>query len=226
MFRRSVILLSLLLLSWPRPCGAMTAPPGPPASCDLAAAAAERTHHLPAGLLAAIGRVESGRPDAAGHVRPWPWTIDAAGAGAWLASAAAAVAAVEALQRQGQRNIDLGCFQVNLQHHPAAFATLAAAFDRQTNAEYAAGFLAALYARTGSWPDAVAAYHSASPAQGTAYRTQVFAQWAQTPPPDGPPAPPPGGEVVIAGVHIWTPLIAGNAPRIVRISSPGASLAP
>jgi len=227
MVRKSAILLSLALpLSWPPCCGAMTMAE-PPASCDLAAAAAERGHHLPAGILAAIGRVESGRADAAGHVGPWPWTIDAAGAGAWLPSGAAAVAAVAALQRQGQRNIDVGCFQVNLEHHPDAFATLAAAFDPQTNADYAAGFLAALHARTGSWPDAVAAYHSAEPALGAAYRARVFAAWINgPPPPDDPPGPPAGGEVVIAGVHIWTPVRAGTAPRAIRIDAPAQSLAP
>jgi hypothetical protein len=222
------MLLSLLLpLWWPRLCDAMMTPAGPPESCDFAAAAAERSHHLPAGILAAIGRVESGRADAAGHVGPWPWTIDAAGEGAWLPSAAAAIAAVEALQRQGRRNIDVGCFQVNLQHHPDAFATLAAAFDPQVNADYAAGFLAALHARTGSWQDAVAAYHSAEPAQGAAYRALVFARWADAPPaPDGAAAPIPRGEVVMSGVHIWTPLTAGSAPRVIRINEPAQSLAP
>ncbi len=139
----------------------------------------------------------------------------------WLPSGAAAVATVAALQRQGQRNIDVGCFQVNLGYHPDAFPTLAAAFDPQSNADYAAGFLATLYARTGTWQDAVAAYHSATPWQGAAYRTRVFAQWADAPPPPANrPAPVPGGDVVIAGVHIWTPVIAGTAPRVIRIGIP------
>jgi len=176
---------------------------------------------LPAGLLAAIGRVESGRADTAGHIAPWPWTIDAAGAGAYLPSVAAAVAAVQALHEQGSRNIDVGCFQVNLEQHPGAFATLEAAFDPWINADYAASFLSALRQRTGSWEAAVAAYHSALPALGIPYRGQVFASWAGAAPrPDAAPGgidPRIGAPVVIAGVRIWTPGAPGTAPKAIHI---------
>jgi len=54
----------------------------PASQCDQAAAAAERQYALPPGILAAIGRVESGRTDPASHaLHPWPWSIDAGGAG-------------------------------------------------------------------------------------------------------------------------------------------------
>jgi hypothetical protein len=188
------------------------------ATCDVAAEAAERSHQLPAGILAAIGRVESGRADAAGHVVPWPWTIDAAGSGAYLPSVAAAVASVQTLQQRGQRNIDVGCFQVNLQQHPDAFPSLEAAFDPQTNADYAAAFLAALRQRTGSWDAAVAAYHSADPALGIPYRGQVFAQWGDNAPPaDAATAARTGGFIVMAGVRVWTPSAPGTAPRMIRL---------
>jgi hypothetical protein len=205
-----------------------------PASCDLAADAAERNHHLPAGILAAIGRVESGRADGAGHVAPWPWTIDAAGTGAFMPSAPAAIAAVTALRRQGLRNIDVGCFQVNLQQHPDAFPSLDAAFDPWANAEYAAGFLESLRQRTGSWTGAVAAYHSSVPELGIPYREQVLLQWQDIMPwfgggvPAGVLGPDRrrGGSVVIAGVRIWVPGAPGTGPTAIRVNGPGQDGSP
>ena len=61
------------------------------------------------------------------------------------------------------RSIDVGCMQVNLLHHPQAFATLEQAFDPPTNARYAARFLISLFHQTADWPKAGALYHSATP---------------------------------------------------------------
>src|SRR5258708_6802342 len=48
---------------------------------------------LPAGLLLAIGQVESGRPDPlTGRVEPWPWTTNHAGEGHHFTSAQEAIA--------------------------------------------------------------------------------------------------------------------------------------
>jgi Transglycosylase SLT domain len=214
-------LVVLMWLSWPSLGLVMAQDDDPRAACDRAAATAERSHGLPSGILAAIGRVESGRADTTGSVVPWPWTIDAAGAGEFLPSVEAAVDAVRALQQRGLRNIDVGCFQVNLEQHPDAFDTLAAAFDPQVNADYAAGFLSGLRRRTGNWDAAVAAYHSALAARGIPYRGQVFAQWAgMAARADVSTQADRGGSVVIAGVRVWTPGTAGTARRVIRIASP------
>ena len=82
----------------------------------------------------------------------------------------------------GFRSIDVGCLQVNLMYHPAAFSSLEQAFDPVANARYAARFLDALYDRSQDWIKAVADYHSQTPALGAAYRNRVLARW---PPPDG-----------------------------------------
>jgi hypothetical protein len=220
--RGSVLLLFVVLtVGWLSPTRSRAQ--ALPAVCDAAARTAERSHRLPSGILGAIGRVESGRPDPDGRLTPWPWTINAAGAGAYLPSADAAIAAVQALQRRGLHSIDVGCFQVNLEQHPDAFATLAAAFDPQANADYAAGFLTALHERTGSWDAAVAAYHSALPERGIPYRGQVFARWAGGASLPGAPADVhPGGFVLIAGVRIWTPGTPGTAPRIIHMAGASA----
>jgi hypothetical protein len=146
-------------------------------SCEQAAGIAETALALPAGLLLAIGQVESGRSQAAGLRAPWPWTVQGGGAGRFFASAAAAMQAVQGLRATGVQSIDIGCFQVNLLYHPDAFADLASGFDPLGNALAAARFLAALHAELGSWEAAVAAYHSRSDAPGGAYRDAVFAAW-------------------------------------------------
>ena len=107
--------------------------------CEAAIASAESAVSLPPRLLGAIAKVESGRPDATtGAIHPWPWTIDAEGQGQFFATKEQAIAAVRALQAQGVQSIDVGCMQVNLMHHPRAFASLDQAFDPTTNARYTA----------------------------------------------------------------------------------------
>jgi hypothetical protein len=173
----------------------------PDASCARAAAIAEAEANIPAGLLLAIGQIESGRDDAAGRSMPWPWTVQDGATGRFLDSADAAVDAVRRLRAAGERSIDIGCFQMNLLHHPDAFADLASGFDPLANARAAAGFLAGLHAELGSWERAVAAYHSRTEALGGPYRDHVLSAWHGAPP----------GAVISAGfartsgVRVWGP---------------------
>jgi len=148
--------------------------------CEQAIARAEVFGRTPAGMLAAIGQVESGRPDPrTGTMRPWPWTIDADGVGQFFATKAQAVAAVAALQAEGVRSIDVGCMQVSLMHHPDAFASLDQAFDPLSNTTFAVRFLNTLYRSTGSWPKAIAAYHSDTPSIADDYQRRVLVTWQQ-----------------------------------------------
>ncbi len=147
----------------------------PGLQCRQAVRAAERAAAMPDQLMAAIAMVESGRTDAQGGQHPWPWTINAEGNGQVFNTKAEAIAAVRALQASGVRSIDVGCMQVNLMYHPDAFGSLEQAFDPAANAAYAARFLTRLYAQTGSWPRATAAYHSATPERGEAYQRKVAA---------------------------------------------------
>ncbi len=173
--------------------------PGAPARasgadpCREAIASVEPGSGLPPGLLEAIALVESGRPDPRGGVSPWPWASNAAGTGRFHATRAEAVGAVAALRAQGVRSVDVGCMQVNLHHHPAAFASLEDAFDPLANVRYAAGFLAELHRRAGGdWARAIGWYHSTTPNRAAAYRARVLAGF-ESPPGASPPA---GGVVV------------------------------
>ncbi len=152
--------------------------PSPGAQCRAAIAQAERAGGIPAQLLAAIGRVESGRRDpVSGSYSPWPWTVNAEGRGYFFDSKAEAIAAVRKMRADGMRSIDVGCMQVNLMHHPDAFASLEAAFDPMQNATYAAKFLNDLHSQGNGWPQAAALYHSANPELGEPYQRKVLAAW-------------------------------------------------
>jgi hypothetical protein len=131
-------------------------------------------------LLAAIGRVESGRRDpGTGIWGAWPWTINAEGTGAYFDTKAEAIQAVEALRARGVRSIDVGCMQVNLMHHPTAFPNLDMAFEPAVNADYAARFLIQLHEQTGDWTTATADYHSANPDEGGPYAAKVTSVWPE-----------------------------------------------
>ena len=164
-------------------------------ACAPAIEAAERAARTAPGLLAAIGLVESGRRDPrSGQRQPWPWTVNAEGAGTYHPSKDAAIQAVQALQARGVQSIDVGCMQVNLLHHPAAFRSLEQAFDPAANAAYAARFLTSLRARTADWPAAAAAYHSFTPERGAQYAKLIAAVWGGAPVPVV--STPSGAEVV------------------------------
>ena len=193
---------------------------GASALCLPAIAAAERSARLPAQLLQSIAYIESGRRDPeSGRSVPWPWTINAAGVGHFYASKEEAVVAVRLFQAGGVRSIDVGCAQVNLQHHPHAFESLEGAFDPETNANYAARFLKALFSSTGSWPLAAASYHSSTPWRGYAYARKVLAIWPDAsrygslPGPGPGPAPAPLGRRAV-NYSIYTPKFAAQVQRI------------
>lgn len=141
-------------------------------SCGAAAAIAAAETGVPEPLLQAIALVESGRRQA-GRTTPWPWAVNDHGKGHWFASRREAVRHVERQLAAGRTSVDVGCFQVNWRWHGTAFESVAAAFDPLTNARYAARFLAGLHEETGSWPQAVGRYHSATPHLGRAYRARV-----------------------------------------------------
>lgn len=177
------VLTALLLLSSATAQAAVfnpltAAPPG--LLCRAAIATAEAGQAIPAHLMAAIGRVESGRRDeATGTQHPWPWTVNAEGQGFYFDTKPQAIAAVRAMQARGVKSIDVGCMQVNLMHHPDAFPGLEQAFDPPANTAYAARYLRQLFVQSGDWTKAVALYHSATPELSEPYAKKVMALWPE-----------------------------------------------
>lgn len=144
--------------------------------CEAAADQQERQRRIPKHLLRAIAAVESGRWDASSRANiAWPWTVTAKGKGRFLPSKEAAIRAVQALQRQGVTNIDVGCMQINLFYHADAFETLDEAFEPASNVAYAAKFLTELRKARRSWTRAVRFYHSADPRRQRHYGRKVHA---------------------------------------------------
>ncbi|MCC6716407.1 MAG: lytic transglycosylase domain-containing protein [Acetobacteraceae bacterium] len=164
--------------------------------CRAAISAAERAHGIPAGLLLAIGLVESGRTDpATGQRHPWPWAVNAEGRGALFDTREGALAFVRQSEAAGTRSIDIGCMQVNRVHHPDAFASLEQGFDPAANADYAARFLRQLKEGPGGgdWMKAAGFYHSQTPERAEPYRARVQAALGGLPQAARLPVAMPGG---------------------------------
>lgn len=138
----------------------------------------ERQYGIPVHLLSAIASTESGRwHDSLRIALPWPWTINAEGKGYYYDSKDAAVTAARNMRLQGVKSMDVGCMQVNLMHHPNAFANLEQAFEPESNVAYAASFLRSLFDEQGNWKSAAAAYHSKTPMFGSQYVSRVYDRW-------------------------------------------------
>ncbi len=147
-------------------------------SCDAPIAHWERELKIPARLLKAVALAETGRWDPVQRASfAWPWTVTAGKGGTYHDSKADALKEVRALKARGRSNIDVGCMQINLFHHPNAFASLEEALDPMRNVEYAARYLARQYAATGSWTEAAGAYHSTNPDFNQSYKMKVVALW-------------------------------------------------
>ena len=136
--------------------------------CDQAAWQASQATGVPLSVMKAISLTETGRKRD-GAFRPWPWTVNMEGAGAWFDTRVEAYDFVQENFARGARSFDVGCFQINYKWHGQHFASIDEMFDPLANAFYAARFLSELYAETGSWTDAAGAYHSRTPEHAERY---------------------------------------------------------
>lgn len=205
-----------LISAFPRPAAASEAAS---AVCAAEVARHERAQGIPAHLLKAISIVESGRWDAERKASiAWPWTVMAEGKGRFLPSKDAAIAEVRALKARGVRNIDVGCMQVNLRHHPTAFANIEEAFDPAANVAYAARFLRALYDNTNNWPVAASYYHSQTPSLAAIYRGKLMVAW------DAAKAGKAPGATVLASLNDGQPKLGKTQTRESTLTPQAQSL--
>jgi hypothetical protein len=144
------------------------------ALCDSAAVQASRRHGVPLDVMGAVTRAETGR-NRDGTLLPWPWTVNMEGAGRWFGTRQEAQAFATQQFSAGARSFDVGCFQINYKWHSAAFSSLEEMFDPVTNADYAARFLAELFAEFGDWTAAAGAFHSRSPEFAQLYEARFSA---------------------------------------------------
>ncbi len=164
-------------------------------ACNAAIATAERKSAMPKRVMGTIALVESGRVVGT-RIVPWPWSVNVAGTGYYYETKEAAIDAVRTFTAAGQRSIDVGCMQINLAAHPAAFDSLDTAFEPAANADYAARFLRTLYQQSGRFATAMTAYHSQTPEFANDYARKLLAVWPGAADlgltvDTAPPAPPP-----------------------------------
>ncbi|MCA8927213.1 MAG: lytic transglycosylase domain-containing protein [Alphaproteobacteria bacterium] len=202
---------------------AQAAPRAAPTVCASAAATAARESGVPEEWLQAIALVESGRVQRQGRTA-WPWAVNDHGEGLWFANKREAVRHVQRQLAAGRTSVDVGCFQINWRWHGEAFDGVADAFDPLANARYAARFLRQLRDETGSWPEAVGRYHSATPHLNRAYRARVARarEVVETGPrPVRRALPPAAGGVVLAMLHAAEPLLRAPARPLLVRAEPG-----
>jgi soluble lytic murein transglycosylase-like protein len=134
-------------------------------------------HGIPVELLYAMALAESGKQVAAGH-RPWPWTLNIAGRGAYFASREAAWLALDRSLADGQSSVDIGLMQVNWRYHADALGSTWRALDPYHNLTVAAGILKRCYRKRRDWWPSVGCYHAPSNDQrARRYRERVLAHW-------------------------------------------------
>lgn len=192
--------------------------------CDLAAFQAAAESAVPLPVLTAITRAET--EARRGRVQgPWPWTINHAGVGEWFETREEALSRIGTLVARGE-SLDIGCFQINTRWHAQAFASAEEMIDPLTNARYAARYLTDLYAETGEWKSAVAAYHSRDPDRGAGYaeRVALIMRAPDTPvSPPGIPGPAPrenGFPLLLAGDPVSTGSLFGASGSVGPLVGP------
>jgi hypothetical protein len=191
--------------------------------CLDAIAKQEAVYGMPGGLLKAIARVESSGSPYGTRSKPWPWTLNVGGAAHYYPTKDAALTALQGFKAASDVNIDVGCMQISLRHHPKAFPDLATALDPVANVDYGALFLASLKARSGDWMIAAGDYHSTTPGFGDTYRGLVQIAWT------GEPLPAPMVNVVRATLPAGPAVIdirsIGEATVVRRLDKDGQPIA-
>lgn len=131
-------------------------------------AATAALYAIPPGLFYAIALQESGR-----RGRPWPWTLNVAGAGSYYPSLGAVWDALNGFVLQRPRNIGVGYMQLTWPYNLHLLTDLYLALEPRENLRLAATLLRANYEETGSWWQATAFYHSRTPWRGRDYAGRV-----------------------------------------------------
>lgn len=157
------------MLGSPSPIWAAVDRPSDLCGRALQLAAAETG--VPIAVLRAISMIESGR-SIEGAIEPWPWAVNMQGAGHWFNSRREALTFIKVSRSAGAESFDVGCFQINFRWHGHAFPSIEAMIDPETNARYAADFLAQLYEEFGDWSAAAGAYHSRTAEFANRYRSR------------------------------------------------------
>jgi hypothetical protein len=146
-------------------------------SCRPFIAPAETYYRLPAGLLAAMAVVESGRKGI-----PYPWALNIAGQPVMAEDYAGAARLLRERDGSARRDIAIGCLQIHMGWHLQPFGAPEWALHPRYNVWYAALFLSQLRQRYGTWVPAIAHYHASDPIAQRTYLCRIADQLQRTAP--------------------------------------------
>jgi soluble lytic murein transglycosylase-like protein len=134
------------------------------ADCAVLAKQAEHDYDIPSGLVQAIAQVESGHN---------PWAV-AVGNKTMVKNDREH--AIRVVKSRPARGIYVGCMQLSVKHHEAAFDDKLDMLDPVLNVDYGAQLLVELQEATGSWSKAVQRYQGGSPQQQQRYACKIAAK--------------------------------------------------
>ena len=136
----------------------------------------EKKYGLPANSLHAISLHETAKKHSQYNISVvWPWTVmnNKEGKSYHFKTQNEAIRYVRMQFMMGNNNVDVGCMQINLKHHPEAFSSLNQAFSPRSNIAYGAYFLSENRKKLGSLEKAIGRYHSATEHLAAKYRYNV-----------------------------------------------------
>ena len=135
----------------------------------------ENKYNIPNKLLRAISLTESGRTIDKKFVA-WPWSVNVSGKPYYFKDKASTLLFLQKKVKY-QKNIDIGCMQINFKYHNEQFRDLNTMLDPINNIDWAAKYLKKLYKRYKSWNIAISRYHSSNPERMKKYLEKVKKNW-------------------------------------------------
>ena len=135
----------------------------------------ENKYNIPNKLLRAISLTESGRTIDKKFVA-WPWSVNVSGKSYYFKDKATTLIFLQKKVKY-QKNIDIGCMQINFKYHNEQFKNLNTMLDPINNIDWAAKYLKKLYKRYKSWNIAISRYHSSNPERMKKYLEKVKRNW-------------------------------------------------
>jgi len=144
-------------------------------SCGFFTEKYNSSYKLPNKLLTSISLVESGlkRND---KLSSWPWTLNVNGKSMYFENKEDTIKHLKKSLKTN-KNIDIGCMQINYKYHGKNFETLEDIINPNKNVKYAASFLRKLFKKHKSWNEAISRYHSSKPKRKKRYLIKVQSFW-------------------------------------------------
>lgn len=142
----------------------------------------EELYQLPKKSLLAIVLNETGRKyfddkDFLESTRPWPWSVgdNTNKQSYFFTTKKEALHFIKIQMSRGNKNLDIGCAQINLKAHGEHFESVDQIIDPEINIHYAAYLIAGHYHNNGrNWYKSIAYYHSKTKEIGINYAKRVL----------------------------------------------------